>query len=140
MSPGRPVGWVSGLSAYVGTAAVLAALDFIWLRFIALDHYRQGIAHLMAAEVDYVAGGLFYLLFPIGLMLFVVWPQLSLPRWRTAACGALFGFFAYATYDLTNLATLRDWPLSVSLMDLAWGTLASGMAALGGRALASAAA
>jgi len=117
--------WSNLLIGYLGTALALFAIDMVWLRVIAIDWYKQGLGHLMAADVNFVAGGMFYLLFPVGLMVFAVVPQISAPWWRAAAAGALFGFFAYATYDLTNLATLRDWPLSLSLIDMAWGALAS---------------
>ncbi|MBA4107992.1 MAG: DUF2177 domain-containing protein [Leptothrix sp. (in: Bacteria)] len=124
------------LQIYGGTAVVMLLLDAIWLGFIAKGWYQQGIGHLMAEQPNLAIGALFYLLFPIGLVVFAVLPSSDAQGWTTAALmGALFGFFAYATYDITNLATLRDWPLKLSIMDVAWGSLASGLAAGAGKAV-----
>ena len=121
------------LAAYAVTAIVLFAIDMVWLRVIAMNWYQQGIGHLMTADVKFWAAGLFYLLYPVGLVLFAVGPGLEAPWWRTAALGAAFGFFAYATYDLTNLATLKGWPLGLAAADVAWGAFASAVAATAGR-------
>ncbi len=87
----------------------------------------------MAEQPNFVAAAAFYLLFAAGLMAFVVLPRAA-GDWRMAAAwGALFGFMAYMTYDLTNLATLRDWPLGLSFIDTAWGCLATGLAATVGK-------
>jgi uncharacterized membrane protein len=126
------------LVAYLAVAVVLVALDMLWLRGIATNWYQQGIGHLMSPQVNMVAGALFYLLFPVGLVIFAVSPGLTDPWWRAAVFGALFGFFAYATYDLTNLAILKDWPLGLSVMDIAWGSVVSGVSAVAGRAAANA--
>jgi uncharacterized membrane protein len=126
------------LVAYLAVAVVLVALDLLWLRGIATNWYQQGIGHLMSPQVSMVAGALFYLLFPVGLVIFAVSPGLADSWWRTAVFGALFGFFAYATYDLTNLAILKDWPLGLSVMDIAWGSVVSGVSAVAGRAAAHA--
>ena len=119
-------------AAYLSTIAVVLALDLLWLGFIAGPWYQQGIGHLMAEQPDLPVAALFYAVFAAGLMVFAVAPGGS---WLQAAGrGALFGFFAYATYDLTNLATLRGWPLGLSLLDMGWGTLVgSAAAALGSR-------
>jgi uncharacterized membrane protein len=108
-------------------------LDLIWLRGIATSWYEEGLRHLMAPKPDLKAAGVFYLLYPLGLMIFGVLPNEDSTLLRAVGMGALFGFFAYATYDLSNLATLRDWPLNVSLMDMAWGTLASGLSVGAGK-------
>jgi len=121
------------LTAYAVTAFVLFAIDMVWLRVIAMNWYQQGIGHLMTSDVKLWAAALFYLLYPVGLVLFAVGPGLEAPPWRTAALGAAFGFFAYATYDLTNLATLKGWPLGLAAADVAWGTFASAVAATAGR-------
>lgn len=121
------------LLAYAATTLVMVAIDLVWLGLIAKPIYQQGIGHLMAAEPKLVAGALFYLLYPVGLMVFAVVPGASSAWGDTALKAALFGFFAYATYDLTNLATLKDWPASLAAIDTAWGTAVSAVAALAGR-------
>jgi uncharacterized membrane protein len=121
------------LLAYVATSFVMVVIDLVWLGLIAKPLYQQGIGHLMAAEPKLTAGALFYLLYPVGLMVFAVIPGSSLAWGDTALKAALFGFFAYATYDLTNLATLKNWPISLALIDMAWGTAVSAVAALAGR-------
>jgi len=124
-------------AAYAGTAVVMIAIDLVWLGVIAKPWYQQGIGHLMAAEPNWVAGALFYLMFPLGLLLFAVVPGLADDGWgKTALLGGLLGLFAYATYDLTNLATLRNWPLWLALLDMAWGTGVSAVAASAGRLVA----
>lgn len=123
------------LAAYAGTALVMVAMDMLWLGVIAKPLYQQGIGHLMADKPDIGVAVFFYLLYALGVVIFAVSPQHGGASWTTTlAMGAMFGFFAYATYDLTNLATLRDWPLRLSLIDIAWGTVISGVSAAGGKA------
>ncbi len=123
------------LVAYAGTAVAMVALDMLWLGLIATPLYQQGIGHLMADTFNVPAGIVFYLLFAAGVVVFAVSPQTGGFGWsKTVTMAALFGFFAYATYDLTNLATLKDWPLGLSLIDMAWGTLVSALAASAGKA------
>lgn len=126
------------LIAYLATAFVLVALDMLWLRVIAPEWYQQGIGHLMAGQVNLLAAALFYVLFPAGVVIFAVTPSLPNTGLHALVMGALFGFFAYATYDLTNLATLKAWPLGLSAIDVAWGSLVSGVSALAGRTAAAA--
>ena len=121
------------LLAYLAVGVALFALDMLWLRGIATPWYQQGIGHLMGAEANLYAAGVFYLLYPVGLMVFAVAPHSAASWVASAAYGAAFGFFAYATYDLTNLATLKGWPLGLSLLDVAWGSLVSGVSAVAGR-------
>jgi uncharacterized membrane protein len=123
-------------AACAGTFAVLLALDAVWLGLIASGWYRQGLGPLLAPQPDLAAAALFYLVYPLGLVIFAVAPQAGSPGLaRVARAGALFGFFAYATYDLSNLATLRGWPWGLSLLDMAWGSALSAAAASGGKAL-----
>lgn len=125
------------LAAYGVAALVMFAVDMVWLRGIAGPWYRQGIGHLMADDVKLWAAALFYLLYPVGLVLFAVHPGLHADGFgRTALLGAAFGFFAYATYDLTNLTTLKGWPIGLAVADIAWGAFASAVAAVAGRAVA----
>jgi uncharacterized membrane protein len=123
------------VAAYAGTAIVMVALDMLWLGVIAKPLYQQGIGHLMAEQPHVGVAVLFYLLYALGVVIFAVAPQHGGSSWATTlTMGALFGFFAYATYDLTNLATLRNWPLRLSLIDIAWGTVVSALSAAGGKA------
>jgi uncharacterized membrane protein len=120
--------------AYVATAAAMLAIDMLWLGVIAKPLYQQGIGHLMADRPNIPVAVLFYAVFPIGLMVFAVAPGGISTTWgKTLLAGAMFGFFAYATYDLTNLATLKDWPVGLSIVDTLWGTGVSAVAAAAGR-------
>ena len=123
------------LAAYAGAAVAMIAIDLVWLGVIAKPIYQSGIGHLMTDEPRIVAAVLFYLMFPVGLVLFAIAPHEAAHSWgKTALWAALFGFFAYATYDLTNLSTLKGWPLSLALIDMAWGTAVSAVAACAGKA------
>ncbi len=121
-------------AAYGATALVMVALDALWLGFVAKTLYQQGIGHLMADNPRVFVAGLFYALFVVGLVIFVVAPGGQTSTWQsTLLRGALFGFFTYATYDLTNLATLKDWPVGMSLIDMAWGATVSAIAGVAGK-------
>ena len=123
------------LAAYAATAAAMVAIDLVWLGVIAKPLYQQGIGHLLSDRPNVAVAVIFYALFALGLMIFAVVPNESPGRWGQALlAAALFGFFAYATYDLTNLATLNNWPLGLSLIDMAWGTAVSAAAAAAGKA------
>lgn len=108
---------------YLLTAIVFFAIDMVWLGFVAKDLYRRHLNNFLSDEVNWTAAITFYLLFIVGIFIFVILPALeknSLARALTL--GALFGFFTYATYDLTNLATLKNWPLTIVFIDIAWGS------------------
>ena len=112
---------------YLIALPVFFAIDMVWLGLIAKGFYRRQIGFLMREGVNWPAAVIFYLLFILGLVVFVVAPAVDDGSWlRALLYGALFGLIAYATYDLTNLATLRDWPLPVTLVDLAWGAVLGG--------------
>lgn len=122
------------LGTYAAVLSVILVLDALWLGVIARPMYEQGIGHLMAERPLWAAAAAFYVVYAAGLTLFAVWPQAGDDGvGRTLLMGALFGFFAYATYDLTNLATLRGWPLSLALIDMAWGAAVSTAAAGAGK-------
>lgn len=124
------------LAAYIGTMVVMVGLDLLWLGVVAKPMYQQGIGHLMATKPNVPVAVLFYALFGLGLVVFAVLPAGPTPGWdKTFGMAALFGFFTYATYDLTNLATLKQWPVGLSLVDMAWGTCVSAAAAAGGKVL-----
>ncbi|MEP7453016.1 DUF2177 family protein [Phyllobacterium sp. SB3] len=116
--------------AYISTAIVFFVLDFVWLSTVATSFYRNRLPDVMGADVNYPAAVLFYLIFVAGIVIFAVSPALETGRWTTALVyGALFGFMAYATYDLTNQATLKQWSTTVTIVDMAWGTVASAISA-----------
>ena len=119
--------------AFVFTTVVFLTLDFVWLGFVAKDFYRSQIGPLMLEKPLLGVAFAFYLLYAIGIVFFAVTPALETNSWvRAMTSGALLGLIAYATYDLTNLATLRGWNIKLSIVDLAWGTLATSLAATAG--------
>lgn len=122
------------LVTYLTTTVVMVLIDLVWLGFIAKPMYQAGIGHLMAEKPNIAAAISFYALFPVGLMIFAILPESANAGWqRTALLGALFGFFTYATYDLTNLATLKNYPLQLAMVDILWGSLVSAVAATAGK-------
>ncbi len=123
------------LAAYLAAALVMVVLDIRWLGVVAKTTYQQAIGHLMAEQPKVLAAIVFYAPFALGLVVFALAQQAeAVIRGRAAFMGALFGFFAYATYDLSNLATLKNWPIRLTLMDMAWGRALSAAAAGAGKA------
>lgn len=114
------------LRLYIITFLVFLAIDAFWLGLVAPSFYRSQIGYIMADQPNFVAAGLFYLLFIYGMVVFIVEPGVR--EWtllQSVSRGALFGLVTYATYDLTNLATLEGWPILVTVVDLAWGIFLS---------------
>ncbi len=111
------------------TLITFLALDAVWLGVVARKLYSRELGHLLAPDVRWAAAVIFYLLYVAGLLVLVVLPRADAPLLHVALLGALFGLVAYATYDLTNLATLSGWPISVTLADLAWGAVVTGLTA-----------
>lgn len=110
------------IKLYLIALPVFFAIDMIWLGLVAKNFYKSQIGFLMKPDINWTAAILFYLLFIVGLVLFVIAPAVEKGSWMYALLfGALFGLITYATYDLTNLATLKDWPILVTIVDLAWG-------------------
>jgi uncharacterized membrane protein len=102
-------------------------IDMIWLLLVARKFYSKHIGFLMKPDVGWTAAIIFYLLFIAGLAVFVIGPAVEKHSWAHALLfGAFFGLITYATYDLTNLATLKDWPLLVTIVDLIWGMTIAG--------------
>jgi len=123
------------LIAFATTASVMILLDLLWLGVLARPLYQQGIGHLMAERPIWPVAVLFYAVYALGLVVFAVAPQTLDRRWPVVlGSAALFGFVAYATYDLSNLATLKAWPAWLAALDMAWGTVASVLSAAAGRA------
>jgi uncharacterized membrane protein len=122
------------LIGWLGTAIAFLILDGIWLGFIAKDFYAKQLGPLMAKPVRIEFAALFYVIYVTGLWGIAGFQTLDAPSLTTTfAWGAAIGFIAYSTYDLSNLAATRNWPVAMSFVDMAWGTLASGLAALAGR-------
>lgn len=112
------------LKLYLITLPIFFIIDMIWLGLVAKNFYAQQIGQLMKSEINWPAAMIFYLLFIVGLVIFVVMPALKAESWQMAIFyGALFGLISYATYDLTNLATLKDWPILITVVDLIWGSV-----------------
>lgn len=111
------------LVRYLVTTGVFLLIDIVWLALIAPKLYKANIGHLMADKPNLPAAGAFYLLYIAALLFFVIDPALVKgSAWQAVWTGAFLGLVMYATYDLTNLATLKDWPLKITAIDLAWGT------------------
>ncbi len=119
--------------AYISTAVVFFALDYLWLTRIAIGFYREQIGSLMLASPNFAAAGVFYLFYVVGVVYFAVMPAVSAGSLVTALInGVLLGLLAYGTYDMTNLATLKGWSLQMSLVDMAWGAFLTATAAAAG--------
>lgn len=111
------------IKLYLITFVIFFIIDLFWLGIVAKNIYRHYLGELMSPSVNWVAAIIFYLLFIFGLVFFVIMPAVDLNSLgRAILYGALFGLITYATYDLTNLATLKGWPIEITLIDLAWGT------------------
>lgn len=111
------------LVLYVISVPVFFIIDMIWLGFVARGFYQSQLGHLLG-PVNWLAAIIFYLVFLIGLTFFAIYPAVAKASILMGfGLGAAFGFFTYATYDLTNLATIRDWPLRLVIIDILWGTV-----------------
>jgi len=119
------------IKLYIIALPVFFIIDMIWLGLIAKNFIREQIGFLMKTNLNWFAAILFYLLFIAGLVVFVLSPSFEKKDWLNALyLGALFGLFAYSTYDLTNLATIKDWPLLVTIVDIIWGMVLSASVSL----------
>ena len=122
--------------AYLATGIAFALIDSVWLRTMSERLYKVEIGELLADSFRLPPAIVFYLLYILGMMIFAVGPAMQSGSWKTALCyGAAFGFFAYMTYDLTNYATLKVWSLKVTILDMIWGTVLTGLAAAAGAAV-----
>ena len=112
------------LKLYGIALPVFLAMDLAWLGLIAKKFYAKHLGYLMRPDINWTAAIVFYLLFIVGVVVFVIAPALEKHSWQQAMLhGALFGLVTYATYDLTNLATVKDWPVLITVIDLAWGAV-----------------
>jgi uncharacterized membrane protein len=124
--------------AYVAAGLCLCLLDLLWLGVIARSWYRAQFGALLLESPRIGAAAAFYAVYIVGLVLFGVWPALKADSWSQAALwGGLFGFFAYYTYDMTNIATLKGFPAGIAVVDVAWGTVASALSCCCGYAAAA---
>jgi uncharacterized membrane protein len=119
------------LKSYIATFVIFMGIDMVWLGIISKKLYAEKLGYLMTGKVNWLAAVLFYLIFIAGLLFFVILPAVQRGSWSYAIlAGAFFGFVAYSTYDLTNLATIKDWPLLITVIDLIWGSFISGTSAV----------
>ena len=122
------------LAAYASTLFVMLVVDLVWLGILARPLYQRGIGHLMAEQASLPFAGLFYLMYTFGIVYLAIAPNASVPGVKAVFfAGAAIGLFAYATYDLTNLAVLRGWPVWLAGVDMAWGTLITAVSAAAGK-------
>lgn len=119
--------------AYLASAATLLALDIVWLMLAVPRLYRPQMGSLLADQPNLAVAAIFYLLYVVGIVVFVVLPAVGSGSWLSAlGLGALLGLVAYGTYDFTNLATLRGWPVTLSFIDVTWGIFLTATSALAG--------
>ena len=118
---------------YLITALLFFAIDILWLGVIAKKFYDKHLARFFRERVNWTAASIFYFLYILGIMIFAILPGISCASLtRTVILGVLYGLFTYATYDLTNLATLKDWPVKVVVVDILWGMVLCGLVSAGG--------
>jgi uncharacterized membrane protein len=119
--------------SYLLAAIVFFAVDMAWLGFIAKGVYKKYLGGFLSDKVNWPAAFIFYFLFIIGIFYFAILPAVEKNSLAKAIIsGALFGFFTYATYDLTNLATLKNWPLPIVFIDIIWGAVLTGIVSTAG--------
>lgn len=121
------------LAAYVGAAVVFCVMDFIWLTIIAKSFYQTHMGALMVVHIKMIPAILFYVVYLAGLVLFAISPAMREENWLVAAgLGLFLGVIAYGSYDLTNMATLKGWSITLTLVDIAWGACVSALSAVAG--------
>ncbi len=123
--------------AYAGTLISFLVIDAIWLGLIAKSFYRDQLGELMLPSPNFAVAAVFYLFFAVAIVVLAVRPGLeSGSVWTAIGCGAVLGLAAYGTYDMTNLSTLKGWPVTLSVVDLVWGTVLTATASAFGYAAA----
>jgi len=119
------------IQLYLISTLIFFAIDMFWLGFLAKDFYREKLGYLMAPKVNWTAALIFYFIYIAGILFFAVIPGLNSGNFTTVLLnGAVLGFLCYATYDLTNLATVKNWPFAVVWVDILWGTILTGATAV----------
>ena len=118
---------------YVLTTIVFLIIDLAWLGLIAKNLYQKYLGNFLSDTVNWTAAFIFYLIYVVGISIFAIYPSVNKNSALSAILlGALFGLFTYATYDLTNLATLKGWPLPIVFIDIAWGIILTAIVSLSG--------
>lgn len=121
------------LATYAATLIAFLAIDFVWLGFVATRFYKEQLGHMMLEKPLLGVAFAFYALYALGILVFAVMPGVRDDSWRTAALlGGLLGLVAYGTYDLTNFATLKGWPMTMTFVDMAWGMVLTAATATAG--------
>jgi uncharacterized membrane protein len=116
---------------YLIATVIFFAIDMVWLGFIARNLYREKLDFILSDKVNWVAAVVFYLIYIGGILFFAINPALQTQNWQIALLnGAVLGMLCYATYDLTNMATIANWPLSIVLIDIIWGIVLTGSVSL----------
>jgi len=123
---------------YLMATVIFFALDMLWLGLIAKNLYQKKLAFVISPDVNWTPAIIFYLIYIGGILFFAILPALHTGQWQTAAIhGALLGGLCYATYDLTNMATIKGWPLIVTIADIIWGMIVTGITAFASYLLAN---
>lgn len=121
------------LISYILTLIVFLIVDLTWLGFIARGIYKKYLGSFLSENVNWTAAIIFYLIYIIGIFIFVIYPAVNKDSvWHAVLLGAIFGILAYSTYDLTNLATLKGWPLQIVIIDIIWGAVLTLIVSLSG--------
>jgi uncharacterized membrane protein len=122
---------MKNLFVYGIATVIFFAIDMLWLGVVAKNLYRQKLGFILSEQVNWPAAFTFYFIYIAGILFFAVIPALKEVSWQTALLnGALFGLMCYATYDLTNMATIKNWPLSIVVIDMVWGLVLTGSVSL----------
>jgi uncharacterized membrane protein len=137
---GRSFSMTKYIAAYVATLIVFLALDFVWLSIMGNALYKPTLGDILLPTFSPAPALIFYALYVVGVVIFAIAPAIQSGNWTSALLfGALFGFFAYGTYDLTNMATLRNWTLQITVADMVWGTVVTAVSASAGTIISKAA-
>lgn len=123
----------SVIFSYLLTFGVFLIVDLLWLGIIAKNIYQKYLGGFLTDSVNWTAAFIFYFIYVVGISIFAIYPSVNKDSvYNAILMGALFGFFTYATYDLTNLATLKGWPLPIVFIDIIWGSVLSAVVSFSG--------